>query len=53
MSTTSQHQFVHNWTTTLWIVVAMLGVAAILTTVLPPASSDRGRTATATLVPSL
>jgi hypothetical protein len=52
MSTTSQHRLGRNWTT-LWIVVAMLGVAAILMTLLPPASSDRGWTAPPTLVTSL
>jgi hypothetical protein len=51
-STTSQPQFVRNWTT-LWIVVAMLVVAAILATILPPASSYGGSIAAPAWVTSL
>jgi hypothetical protein len=52
ISTTSQHRFSHSQPT-LWIVIAMLTVAAILVTVLPPASSYGGSTATPAWVSGL
>jgi hypothetical protein len=52
MGTTPHHRFLRN-TPTLWIVAAMLGVAAILLALLPHAPPDRGRAATPTLITSL
>jgi hypothetical protein len=52
MGTTSRRPIAQS-RTTLWIVVAMLGVGAILVTMLPPASSYGGSMAAPAWVTSL
>jgi hypothetical protein len=51
-STASPRQLVHG-RTTVWIVIAMLAAAAILATMLPPASSYGSSIATPAWVTSL